>query len=110
MSYDLTFYFNIACSIGGIVFFVYSMILIRKIKKLFPGSSVTKKWLLRQFLIVIFLFGYGFNIVFLIMDLTEIITIMTAMVYIFGGLFVFIIIKLVYNTYKTILLEYAEKK
>lgn len=110
MSYDWTFYFNIVCSIGGIIFFVYSLILIRKIKKLFPGSSVTKKWMLRELLIVVFLLGYGFNIVFLVLQLTEILTIMTAMVYIFGGLFVFVIIKLVYNTYKTILLEYSEKK
>ncbi|MFW9896517.1 MAG: hypothetical protein ACFFD7_11990 [Candidatus Thorarchaeota archaeon] len=110
MSYDWTFYFNLGCSIGGIIFFIYSLILIRKIKRLFPGSKITKKWFLRELLIIIFLAGYILNILFLILQLTEIITIMTALVYIFGGLFVFIIIKLVYNTYKTILLEYAEKK
>ncbi|MFW9825448.1 MAG: hypothetical protein ACFFE4_21075 [Candidatus Thorarchaeota archaeon] len=110
MSYDWTFYFNLVCSIGGIVFFIYSLILIRKIKRLFPGSKITKKWLLRELLIILFLAGYILNIIFLVLQLTEIITIMTALVYIFGGLFVFIIIKLVYNTYKTILLEYDEKK
>lgn len=110
MSYDWTFYFNLVCSIGGIVFFIYSLILIGKIKRLFPGSKITKKWLLRELLIILFLAGYILNIIFLVLQLTEIITIMTALVYIFGGLFVFIIIKLVYNTYKTILLEYDEKK
>ncbi|MFX0012441.1 MAG: hypothetical protein ACFE9R_19160 [Candidatus Hermodarchaeota archaeon] len=110
MSYDWVFYLNIICSIGGIVFFITSLILIRKIKKLFPGSKVTKKWLLREFLIVIFLLGYVFNITFLVLQFNEIIPIMTALVYFFGGVFVYIIIKLVYNTYKTILLEYAEKQ
>jgi len=110
MAYDLTFYFNVACSIGGIIFFICSLIIIRKIKKLFPGSKVTKKWMLRELLIIIFLAGYAFNIIFLILEQTVIITIMTAFVYFFGGVFVFIIIKLVFNTYKTILLEYSEKK
>ncbi len=110
MSYDWNFYLSVGCSIGGIIFFVYSLILIRKIKKLFPGSNVTKKWMLREFLIVIFLFGYGFNIIFLIMQLTEVLLFMTALVYVFGGIFVFIIIKLVHNTYKTILLEYSAKE
>ncbi|MFW9783687.1 MAG: hypothetical protein ACFFFB_15490 [Candidatus Heimdallarchaeota archaeon] len=110
MSFDWIFYLNIICSIGGIIFFIISLILIRKIKKLFPGSKVTKKWMLRELLIIIFLFGYAFNIAFLIMQLNAIIPIMTALVYFFGGIFVYIIIKLVYNTYKTILLEYAEKK
>ena len=110
MSYDWNFYLGVGCSIGGIIFFLYSLILIRKIKKLFPGSSVTKKWMLRELLIVIFLFGYAFNIIFLIMELTEVLVFMTALVYAFGGIFVFIIIKLVYNTYKTILLEYSAKE
>jgi hypothetical protein len=109
MSFDGIFYLNIISSIGGIIFFITSLILIRKIKKLFPGSKVTRKWLLRQLLIVIFLFGYVFNITFLVLQLTAVIPVMTALVYFFGGIFVYIIIKLVYNTYKTILLEYAEK-
>jgi hypothetical protein len=110
MAYDLNFYINIICSVGGIIFFIYSLILIRKIKKLFPGSKVTKKWLIRELLIYLFLVGYLMNIMFLILEFTEIISLMTAFVYFFGGVFVLIIIKLVYNTYKTILLEYSSKE
>jgi hypothetical protein len=110
MVFDWIFYLNILCSIGGIVFFVISLILIRKIKKLFPGSKVTRKWNLRELLIIVFLLGYASNITFLVLQFTEIIPIMTAMVYFFGGIFVYIIIKLVYNTYKTILLEYSSKQ
>ena len=105
MAYDLIFYLNLIASLGGIFFFLYSLILIRKIKKLFPKGSVSKKWLFREFLIVIFLFGYIFNIIFHIYGLTEILEYMTAMVYLFGGLFVFVIIKLVHKTYDTILKE-----
>ncbi len=105
MAFDLIFYLNLIASLGGIFFFLYSLILIRKIKKLFPKGSVSKKWLFREFLIVIFLFGYIFNIIFHIYGLTEILEYMTAMVYLFGGLFVFVIIKLVHKTYDTILKE-----
>lgn len=109
MAFDWVLYLNILCSIGGIIFFVISLVLIHKIKKLFPGSKVTRKWNFRELIIIIFLFGYFFNIAFLILQLTEIIPIMTALVYFFGGIFVYIIIKLVFNTYKTILLEYSSK-
>ena len=105
MAYDLIFYLNLIASLGGIFFFLYSLILIRKIKKLFPKGSVSKKWLFRELLIVIFLFGYLFNIIFQIYGLTEILEYMTVMVYLFGGLFVFVIIKLVHKTYDTILKE-----
>ena len=110
MSLGFNFYLNLVCSVGGIIFFVYSLISIRKIKKLFPKSKITKRWLLRQALIIIFLLGYFFNIIFQFYELTDFINIMTALVYLFGGLFVFIIIRLVHKTYTTILLESTEKK
>ena len=106
MAYDLIFYMNMIASIGGIFFFLYSLILIRKIKKLFPKGSVSKKWLFRELLIIIFLFGYVFNIIIqLVPEMCFLSEYMTAMVYLFGGLFVFIIIKLVHKTYDTILKE-----
>jgi hypothetical protein len=109
MSIGLSFYLNLVASIGGIFFFIYSLVLIRKIKKLFPKGEVTKKWFLRELLIVIFLLGYIFNIIFNFFELTDLITYMTALVYLFGGLFVFIIIKLVQKTYITILKESIKK-
>jgi len=104
------FLLNLICSVGGIIFFVYSLIIIRKIKKLFPASKITRKWLLREALIVIFLAGYVLNIIFQFFALTEFIIIMTALVYLFGGLFVYIIIRLVHKTYTTILMESATNK
>ena len=103
MALDLIFYLNLIASLGGIFFFLYSLFLIRKIKKLFPKGSVSKKWLFRQLLIIIFLFGYMFNIIFHFYELTEFLEYMTILVYLFGGVFVFVIIKLVHKTYDTIL-------
>lgn len=98
------------CSIGGIIFFLYSLILVKKIKELFPGTNILKKWIIIQALIVLFLIGYVFNIILILFQQTELIILMVAIVYIFGGLFVAIIIRLGYKTYKTILLESSSNK
>ena len=105
MELDFNFLFSLICSIGGVTFFIISLKIISKIKSLFPGANLIKKWRVIQGLIVLFLFGYVFNIVFLALGMMEIVAIMTAIVYIFGGLFVLIVVNLRYKTYKFILLE-----
>jgi len=102
---DLNLYLNLFCSGAGIIFFIFSLIIIKKINRLFSGTKIIKRWLVIQILIILFLFGYIFNIIFLALELIDIVTIMTAIVYFFGGLFVLIIINLSYKTYKVILLE-----
>jgi hypothetical protein len=105
MSLDWFSYFNLACSIGGIIFFSYSLLIVNKIKSLFPGTKVIKKWIIIQSLIVFFLIGYLFNIILVLLEQTELILIMVAVVYIFGSIFVAITINLAFKTYKVILLE-----
>jgi protein-S-isoprenylcysteine O-methyltransferase Ste14 len=107
---EIIYIFSFICSISGAGFFVISLYLITKIKGLFPGSNINKKWIIIQMLIILFLFGYVFNIIFLALDMPDIIAIMTAIVYIFGALFVLIVINLSYKTYRTILLEPVSKK
>ncbi|MHA1148312.1 MAG: hypothetical protein ACTSR8_08705 [Promethearchaeota archaeon] len=109
MAFDLIFIINLLCSIGGILFFLYSLFIIQKIRVLFPGARILKKWTLIQALIMIFLFGYVFNIVFLALNLQELLLYMTPIVYLFGGLFVFIIISLSHKTYKLIILQNQSK-
>ena len=109
MALDWNFYFSLICSIGGITFFIISLLIISRIKELFPATKLIKKWVIIQFLIVLFLFGYIFNIIFLILELTAITNIMVAIVYIFGGFFVLIIVNLSYKTYKEILLGSSKK-
>ena len=105
MALDPNFYINLICSIGGVTFFIISLLIISKIKQLFPGAPIIKKWKVIQTLIILFLFGYVFNILFLYLDFIAIVQIMTAIVYIFGGLFVLIIVNLSFKTYKSIVLE-----
>jgi len=110
MSFTWIYYLSLICSLGGIVFFIYSLYIISKIKDLFPGAKLIKKWVLIQILIIIFLIGYIFNIIFLTLELTDLIVLMVAIVYIFGALFVAIIINLGYKTYRLILLESKSKQ
>jgi hypothetical protein len=107
---DPIYIFSFICSIGGALFFIISLFIIIKIKKLFPGMKVIKKWIIIQLLIVLFLCGYVFNIIFLTLEIMDVVEIMTAIVYIFGALFVLIVISLSYKTYKLILLEPVSKK
>lgn len=107
---DWTFYLNLTCSLVGIVFFIYSSIIIKRIRELFPGTNIIKRWSRIQVLIIFFLIGYVFNIIALFLELSELIMIMTAMVYIFGGFFVFYIINLSYKTYKLVVLDSKPKK
>ena len=110
MSLDWISYLSLICSIGGIIFFVYSLILVKKIKELFPGTNIIRKWLIIQTLIVLFLIGYVFNIILILLEQTQLIIFMVAIVYVFGGLFVALIIRLGYKTYKKILLESSSNK
>jgi len=107
---DIVYIFSFICSISGAAFFVISLFIIAKIKGLFPGSKINQKWIIIQMLIILFLFGYVFNIIFLALNMPDIIAVMTAIVYIFGALFVLIVISLSFKTYKTILLEPVSKK
>ena len=102
MALDWSFYMLLGCSIAGIAFFIYSLVITGKIRKIFPTGKVVKKWLFIQILIIIFLIGYVANIIVNLLGYTEISHVMTAIVYIFGGLFVFIVINLSYKTYKLI--------
>jgi len=110
MSLDWISYLNLIFSIGGIIFFIYSLISVKKIKELFPGTSIIKKWVIIQTLIILFLIGYAFNIFLILLEQTELIILMVAVVYIFGGLFVALTIRLAFKTYKTILLESSSNK
>jgi len=109
MALDWNFYFSLFCSIGGIAFFIISLLIISKIKELFPASKLIKKWVIIQVLILLFLSGYVFNIIFLALGLTAITNIMVAIVYIFGGFFVLIVVNLSYKTYREIVLGSSKK-
>ncbi|MFX1487930.1 MAG: hypothetical protein ACFFBI_02210 [Promethearchaeota archaeon] len=109
MALDWNFYFSLSCSIGGIVFFIISLLIISKIRELFPATKLIKKWMIIQALILLFVCGYVFNIIFLALGLTIITNIMVAIVYVFGGFFVLLVVNLSYKTYKEIVMGSSKK-
>lgn len=103
--FSFSLLFGVICSVGGVIVFLYSLTIIKKIKTLFPGSEIIKKWRILQALIYVFLLGYITNIIALFLDLDLLIIYMTSIVYLFGAIFVLLIINLTYKTYRTIIME-----
>ncbi|MBD3227041.1 MAG: hypothetical protein GF329_02550 [Candidatus Lokiarchaeota archaeon] len=94
---------NLIFSIIGMCIFVYCIFVIRKILKLFPKAKMRKDWIINIILILIFTVGYGVNIIAVIFAIDILLIIMQAFVYLFGAIFVFIVIRLSYKTYKLII-------
>jgi methyl-accepting chemotaxis protein len=103
--FSFSLLFGVICSVGGVIVFLYSLTIIKKIKNLFPKSEIIKKWRILQALIFIFLLGYLVNIIALFLELDVLIIYMTSIVYLFGAIFVLLIINLTYKTYRTIIME-----
>ncbi|OLS21514.1 MAG: hypothetical protein HeimC3_34980 [Candidatus Heimdallarchaeota archaeon LC_3] len=97
-------YLSIIFSVVGAVIFLYCIYLSWKIIKLFPKNSKTLKyWYAAIALIIMFFFGYVFNIAIILMEDAFLQQMMTSMVYILGALFVLVVTFVSYKTYKIIL-------
>ncbi|MHA1268452.1 MAG: hypothetical protein ACTSPY_01575 [Candidatus Helarchaeota archaeon] len=96
-------YLNITCSIIGIVIFIYCILIIKKILNLFPKAKMRREWSISAILVGIFTGGYIINIIGILLNIEFILDIMQSFVYLFGAIFVFIIVRLSYKTYKLIL-------
>jgi len=70
---------------------------------LFPKAKMRREWIINIILISIFLVGYIVNIIGVITNNVPLLQVMQGFVYLFGALFVFIVIRLSYKTYKLIL-------
>jgi hypothetical protein len=99
---------GIIFSLIGMGLFLFSLIIVRKILSLFPKAKMRKDWKLIAILIGIFTVGYIVNIIAILLSLADVLVVMTAFVYLFGAIFVLIVIQLSYRTYKLIL-ESAEE-
>jgi len=93
---------NIAFSVIGIFLFLYCIIVVRKILNLFPKAKMRKDWTIINILIIFFVIGYAINISALITNNILVLTFMQSFVYLFGAVFVVIVIQLSYRTYKII--------
>lgn len=107
MSLDIFQILNIICSFIGVGLFIIGEIIVMKILNLFPKAKMRKDWQVIFILILFFIGGYVVNIISVFLNIIVVLTFMQAFVYVFGAIFVFIVIRLSYRTYK-ILLETAE--
>lgn len=97
-------YLSILFSISGALIFLYCIFLSWKIIKLFPENSKTLKyWYVAIALIILFFFGYIFNVVIILLEDEFFQIILTSMVYLLGALFVLVVTFVSYKTYKIIL-------
>ena len=99
--------FSIMASLIGIGIFIFSALIINRILQLLPQAKVKKNWQILYGLLIIFMAGYVVNIYAVMTVNTLVLSIMQSVVYVFGAIFVFIVVNLSYRTYKLII-ESAE--
>jgi len=107
MTIDIPLIINIVFSIAGIIIFIVCEFIVLNILKLFPKAKMRTDWKVIFILVIFFISGYVVNIIALLLNISPILMFMQAFVYIFGAIFVLIVINLSYRTYK-ILIKTAE--
>ena len=100
--YLLTWLYEIG-TIVAIGLFVFSLYIIEKIIKQFPGGSIVKKWRIMQLLIVILSVIFIIDWIVWIYDIHDILFILAGIVRLSAAIFIVLIIMLFYRTYKLIL-------
>lgn len=108
MSLDLFDWLNITTAVVGALVFIFCIGMVFNIIKLFPNARMTRDWKVINILIGFFLVGYLLNIIAVINAWTSVLLVMQAFVYLFGAIFVFIVVRLSLRTYK-IIIESANK-
>jgi hypothetical protein len=109
MALTLYNYLNLVCAVLGIAIFIFCILNVKSIIEMFPNAKMTKKWKIIQTLIIFFLVGYLLNIIFVLLNQSESLLLMQALVYLFGALFVYIVVDLSKRTFE-IILESANKE
>lgn len=101
--FGLSFVFEVG-SVISIALLVISFFIIEKIKKLFPGGNIVKKWIAMQVIIITFLVLQIIDWILIFFPNEEYLDFMVAgFVNILIGIFVILIVYLSYNTYQIIL-------
>lgn len=106
--YILSFVFEIG-SVVGIVVLALSLLLIERIKKLFPGGKVVRKYLIMQVMVLVIVVLHILGLILIFYTQTaEIVYITYGGINLAVSIFVFILINLMYKTYKLILIDSKE--
>ena len=90
-------------SVLGLILFLYCLLVVSKILQLFPQAKMRKDWMIIGILIGFFAIGYAVNIWALLTENLLVQSFMQSFVYLFGAIFVVVVIQLSYRTYKLIL-------
>lgn len=94
---------NVVCAVFGAIIFIFSIKSVIEIINMFPEAKMTQNWKIIQILIYFFLLGYSVNIIAVFLGLTEVLLFMQAFVYLFGAVFVYMVVSLSRKTYSIIL-------
>ncbi|RLA72756.1 MAG: hypothetical protein DRG30_07060 [Epsilonproteobacteria bacterium] len=96
---------TIVFCVVGIIAFMFSIYSIIKIRNMFPqGAKIKNYWNIALYLVALFTLGYVVAIIGVsVIKLQLMKEIMTPIVYLFGSLFVLLIVRLSYQTYKMVL-------
>jgi hypothetical protein len=99
---------NVFFSIGGAILFIIAFIFEKRIITLLNKIKKGSKWFVALILTGVFFFGYIANIYAVLTGNIVLQSIFTAIVYLFGGIFVVLVVTTAHSTYKAIF-EAAER-
>ena len=99
--------FSSVLILAGAIFLFVSILITSRLKEDVP-KEVKKKWLISSVLMIFFLLGYLFFIALLLFKISIPYEIITGIIFLGGGFFVYIIIKLTKNTLQTIANQEAD--
>lgn len=100
---ELIVILSMICVGGGLVLFAASLIDIQKINRMIARARIKKSWEIIRALVIFFCFGYVVSLTAILLDVTDLLTLMTAFVYLFGALFVLIVMRVSHRTYALII-------
>jgi len=100
--YALTFIFEVG-SVLSLIFLSISLYIAEKIKKLFPGGNIVKKWQIMQILIVIFISIQVVGLINIFLENQDLTYIISGILNLSTGIFIVILFNLNYKTFKLIL-------
>ncbi|MFX1274189.1 MAG: hypothetical protein ACFFBP_00535 [Promethearchaeota archaeon] len=100
--YVLTYIFEIG-SVVGLIFLSFSLYLAQKIKQLFPGGNIVKKWQIMQLLIGVFMVIQVIGLLNIFFPDQNVTYIISGILNLGTGIFIVILFNLSFKTYKLIL-------
>lgn len=98
----LTFIFEIG-SVLGLVFLSFSLYIAQKIKNLFPGGNIVKKWQIMQVLIIVFMVIQVIGLINIFFPDQRVTYIISGTLNLGTGIFIVLLFNLNFKTYKLIL-------